>query len=91
MLLAAVLHRENPCMVLELAQHGDLQSAMVGKGRRLPRSLALRFLKDVACGVEYLHSRDPVFVHHGMKTENVLLVGTGAIDLATAKLAEVSC
>ena len=89
MLLAAVLDPTNLCLVLELGNHGNLQAAARDRKRSFPRALALRFLKSIASGVEYLHSWKPPFVHRDIKTENMLLVGTGPFEQATAKLADV--
>jgi serine/threonine protein kinase len=36
---------------------------------------AVRWMLDIACGLQYLHSRHPMVIHRDLKLENILLKG----------------
>ncbi len=70
-----VLHQRNSVWVfMELCEHGDLvdylQSSRKGKGSTSDRE-KLKLMLHIACGVQYLHSRN--VVHRDIKPRNILI------------------
>jgi BR serine/threonine kinase len=58
------------CLVLELAERGELFDFLISK-QLFPEPIALAFFRQITYGVEYLHSLG--ICHRDLKTENVLL------------------
>jgi serine/threonine protein kinase len=61
-------------IVTEFAEGGNLKE-LLRSPCKLPWSIRLRIVSEVAEGIHYLHSRDPKIVHRDIKAENVLLTG----------------
>ncbi|CCD16353.1 unnamed protein product [Trypanosoma congolense IL3000] len=73
-------------LYMELASGGTLKEEIRRHGGPLPLSLAVRYLKDLCRGLEYIHSLN--FVHGDIKTENSLLDKYKCVkigDFGTAK------
>ena len=54
----------------------------------IPLNFKVNILKDVACGLMYLHSHDPPILHHDLSTGNILLnknLDAKIADLGLAK------
>ena len=58
-------------MVMELCKGGSLQSRI--RQGSVPIAEKLRWARDVADGICYLHSRDPPVLHRDIKPANVVL------------------
>ena len=69
-LYAVCLEAAKYCMVMELMSNGSLFNVL-HNGRELPWSLRLSIAKDIAVGLNYLHSRG--ILHRDLKSLNVLL------------------
>ncbi|KAG8794894.1 hypothetical protein FRC12_020531 [Ceratobasidium sp. 428] len=50
----------------------------------------MQIITDAAKGLQYLHSREPPFVHAGMRGDNILVTDTGGGTLGGFGLVEVS-
>eukprot|EP00667_Euglena_gracilis_P003692 EG_transcript_3701 len=59
-----------PCILLELAQGGDVSMWQVYD---VERALQLRVLREVAKGINALHTNTPTIIHRDIKGRNVLL------------------
>eukprot|EP00668_Euglena_longa_P019955 GGOE01024807.1.p1 GENE.GGOE01024807.1~~GGOE01024807.1.p1 ORF type:complete len:739 (+),score=183.86 GGOE01024807.1:38-2254(+) len=59
-----------PCILLELAQGGDISMWQVYD---VDRALQLRALREVAKGINALHTNTPTIIHRDIKGRNVLL------------------
>jgi serine/threonine protein kinase len=65
------------CLVSGWAPNGSLEEllARVKPAKSLPPLAGLALMRDVACGVAYLHSQRPGLVHRAISTRKVLLSG----------------
>ena len=66
-------------------REGDGKAVSVMKRRE---SEKVRILQDVACGLEYLHSRRPPIHHHNLTVANVFVSQNDPVWLPTAKIAD---
>lgn len=60
-----------PCMVMPWYQHGNASTNL--RERKLSISDKFTLLYEIACGLEYLHTRSPPIVHGDLKAQNVLI------------------
>jgi serine/threonine protein kinase len=63
----------NICLVTEFLPRGDLHKIIHDKTLNLDKSLMKSILIDVARGMNYLHSSNPVVIHRDLKSHNVLI------------------
>ncbi|GLC35543.1 hypothetical protein PLESTB_000196300 [Pleodorina starrii] len=69
---------EPPCIVMQYYSHGSLFNMLrnAAKGRaakEMTWSKRLEMLRDVAAGMQYLHSRKPPVIHGDLRSPNLLL------------------
>ncbi|TNV80515.1 hypothetical protein FGO68_gene17439 [Halteria grandinella] len=78
--------KERLCLVLELADSGDLQDAINNKGE-YDEGQCIAWIAQIALALSYLHSRD--LMHRDLKPGNILLNGkhklTKLCDFGTYK------
>ena len=67
----------------------DLVQFMAVNHEQLMLSNKLFILKDVACGLVYLHEYDPPIVHRDLTAMNVLLTDTGRAKIADVGMAKL--
>ncbi len=78
-----------PCLVLELC-NGSLRSVLNRAHARsitLPWKTRVKWLREIAVGVDVLHSGQPSIIHRDLKSANVLL-SSDDHDTAVAKVAD---
>lgn len=68
-----------PCILLELAEAGDLTEWQVGK---VDRRMQWKSLMEVAQGMHALHSCQPPLIHRDLKGQNVFLTKSGVAKVA---------
>jgi len=71
--VGACLEMPTPCLVTEYMPGGSLHHLLHVKQTKLPLLHAINMCMQLADGVRYLHSQDPVVVHRDLKTQNVVL------------------
>lgn len=71
--IGACLEIPHPCLVTEYMAGGSLHHLLHVRKLRLPLLHAINMCMQLADGVKYLHSRNPVVVHRDLKTQNVVL------------------
>merc|ERR1719487_3195089 len=71
--IGACLEIPNPCLVTEYMPGGSLHHLLHVRQQRLPLLHGINMCMQLADGVRYLHSQDPVIVHRDLKTQNVVL------------------
>jgi serine/threonine protein kinase len=79
-----------PCLVLELCDGGSLSSVFndAREGRIiLPWKTRVKWLCEIAVGVDFLHSCQPRIIHRDLKPGNILL-SSEDFDAAVAKVAD---
>ena len=57
-----------PLLVMEYMQYGSLYEMLHNKMALLDGGMILRFAKDIATGMNYLHSCKPPILHNDLKT-----------------------
>jgi serine/threonine protein kinase len=68
-------------LVLEFATHGELYHEFKKKGRFGEKQSA-KYIADLICGLDYIHTRDPMIIHRDIKLENLLVCDEGTLKLA---------
>jgi serine/threonine protein kinase len=79
-----------PCLLLELCEGGSLSSVLneAYEGRiSLPWQTRVKWLREIAVGVDVLHSWQPSIIHRDLKSANVIL-SSEDFDTAVAKVAD---
>merc|ERR1719487_2607196 len=71
--IGACLEIPHPCLVTEYMPGGSLHHLLHVRQLRLPLLHAINMCMQLADGVRYLHSQNPVVVHRDLKTQNVVL------------------
>lgn len=71
--IGACLEIPHPCLVTEYMPGGSLHHLLHVRQLQLPMLHCLNMCMQLADGVRYLHSQDPVIVHRDLKTQNVVL------------------
>lgn len=73
----------------EYCAGGDLSDFLNVIERPVPEDLLLVWLWQMACGLEYMHTRDPCILHRDLKPSNVYLTNDGTIRLGDMGIARV--
>lgn len=71
--VGAVLEMPHPCLVTEYMPGGSLHHLLHVRRIQLPLLHAANMCLQLAEGVVYLHSQNPVVVHRDLKSQNVVL------------------
>lgn len=71
--IGAVLEIPHPCLVTEYMPGGSLHHLLHVRRLLLPLGHGLNMCMQLAEGVAYLHSQNPVVVHRDLKSQNVVL------------------
>lgn len=71
--IGACLEIPHPCLVTEYMPGGSLHHLLHVRQLRLPLLHAINMCMQLADGVRYLHSQNPIVVHRDLKTQNVVL------------------
>lgn len=77
------------CIVMEFAKRGSLSVLLYDKGVKLKVPEQVKIARDVASGLQYLHSLVPKVVHRDIKSMNVLLDTNGTAKLTDFGLSRV--
>ncbi|CAG9460527.1 unnamed protein product [Pedinophyceae sp. YPF-701] len=72
-IFGAVLDEDQPLLVMESPEIGSLYDMLRNPQMHTGGEGLLTILKDVACGMTYLHSFDPPVLHNDLKSMNVLV------------------
>eukprot|EP01043_Picozoa_sp_COSAG02_P049345 COSAG02_NODE_4946_length_4801_cov_2.406423_1_plen_931_part_00 len=77
-------------LVMELADGGSLRDVLSDDGTYpfIPWNRRVRFLTEIATGMDKLHSLSPKLIHRDLKAANVLLSCSGDLSLAVAKVCD---
>jgi serine/threonine protein kinase len=70
---AVVCLKEEPMLVMEYMDNGSLQDILHNETMILEGELVLPILRDITCGVRFLHSACPPIIHGDLKAQNVLV------------------
>ncbi|KAG9023562.1 hypothetical protein FRB95_012904 [Tulasnella sp. JGI-2019a] len=68
----AIIH-DKPALVSPWCKHGNIRKYLQERSPKLTSDRRLELLLQVADGLRYLHSHDPVVVHGDLKADNVLV------------------
>uniref|UniRef100_A0A7S1ILY5 Protein kinase domain-containing protein n=1 Tax=Eutreptiella gymnastica TaxID=73025 RepID=A0A7S1ILY5_9EUGL len=63
----------NLCIVTELMCRGNLYNLLHDDDMDMPWKLRMRWTRDIARGMNYLHTLEPAVVHRDLKSPNVLV------------------
>ena len=82
-ILGAAWTAPHLAIVLEYAENGDLSCYLKKHMEKCNwRNGRLKFLKNIAHGMRYLHNRDPPVMHRDLKTENCLITSWLGLKLS---------
>merc|ERR1712137_107693 len=87
--IGACLDPENICIVTEFMPMGSLQEVLFTKNIQLDMRRRLSILKEIAQGMNWLHSLSPPFLHRDLKTGNILLDQNWSVRVADFGLSSV--
>ena len=71
--LGACFQHPHLCFITEYMPNGSLYNFLHVRKVKLPSRHSLNMSMQLADGVDYLHSRNPVVVHRDLKSLNVVL------------------
>eukprot|EP00002_Diphylleia_rotans_P010349 TRINITY_DN207_c1_g2_i1.p1 TRINITY_DN207_c1_g2~~TRINITY_DN207_c1_g2_i1.p1 ORF type:complete len:2529 (-),score=565.37 TRINITY_DN207_c1_g2_i1:198-7784(-) len=71
--MGACFEKDNVCLAFELMQQGTLYDVLHNDNLKLAYVMRLRFMQDIAKGMQYLHSANPPILHRDLKSMNVLV------------------
>ncbi len=78
-------------MAMELLEGPSLRAVLQDRGR-VPWTDAVRWVSQIAAGLQAAHAQEPAIVHRDLKPENVLITGDGetakVTDFGIAKVLE---
>ena len=64
---------QSPCIVMEYASRGSLNSVLYDSMTDLTSSLKLQFIQQIAQALNYLHTFNPPIIHRDLKPSNILV------------------
>ena len=70
---AVIAKHEEPMLVMEYMDHGSLYDLVHNETLAIEGELILPILRDIAQGVQFLHTADPEVVHGDLKAQNILV------------------
>jgi len=75
-------------MIMELCEHGNLFDLIAEKKEGLSWPQRLKIARDVANGMNYMHTLQPPIMHLDLKSPNVLISSLHEDDVAMAKVSD---
>ncbi|XP_035679812.1 receptor-interacting serine/threonine-protein kinase 1-like [Branchiostoma floridae] len=86
LLYGVILEPGNYSLVMEFVEHGSLDKFM--KKVNIPWELKIRMIRDITCGMNFLHSFTPKIIHRDLKMQNILVNGSLHVKIADLGLAK---
>ncbi|XP_066290308.1 receptor-interacting serine/threonine-protein kinase 1-like isoform X2 [Branchiostoma lanceolatum] len=86
LLYGVILEPGNYSLVMEFVEHGSLDKFM--KKVNIPWELKIRMIRDITCGMNFLHSFSPKIIHRDLKMQNILVNGNLHVKIADLGLAK---
>jgi len=81
---------DRPALVMEYARHGSLADVVSSSTiESLDWSTRIDYMRQVACGLEYMHSRSDPVQHCDLRAENVLITSSNVAKICDFGLAKV--
>ncbi|XP_019628684.1 PREDICTED: receptor-interacting serine/threonine-protein kinase 3-like [Branchiostoma belcheri] len=71
---------------MEFVEHGSLDKFM--KKVNIPWELKIRMVRDITCGMNFLHNFTPKIIHRDLKMQNILVNGNLHVKIADLGLAK---
>ena len=85
--MGAVIQKKlEPLLVMEYMHFGSLHDLLQNESMILEGDVLIGFLQDVASGLRFLHSSEPLVLHGDLKSQNILVD-----DKFRAKVADFGC
>jgi serine/threonine protein kinase len=75
-------HIAEMVIMTELCERGSLRCVLDDEGGSLTVARRFHFLKDIACGMNYLHNLAKPTLHHDLKPHNVLVASDWTAKVA---------
>jgi len=72
---------QSPCIVMEYASRGSLNSVLYDSMTDLTSSLKLQFIQQIAQALNYLHTFNPPIIHRDLKPSNILVLEDWSVKL----------
>ncbi|KAI8511918.1 hypothetical protein Bbelb_110180 [Branchiostoma belcheri] len=86
LLYGVILEPGNYSLVMEFVEHGSLDKFM--KKVNIPWELKIRMVRDITCGMNFLHNFTPKIIHRDLKMQNILVNGNLHVKIADLGLAK---
>mgnify|MGYP002387471256 CR=1 FL=1 len=71
--MGACYEKQHLAIVTEFMPNGTLHSVLHDADVDLDWSLRMRMLRDICCGMAFLHSNRPPILHRDLKSPNILV------------------
>lgn len=81
-LIGAVTQPPDLCILTDYCSRGSLSSLLMNKKINMSMKMKLKFIRDAAAGMDYLHSSNPVILHRDLKSDNLLVNGDWDVKVA---------
>ena len=87
--MGACFEKNHLSMVTEFMPHGTLHSVLHNSKFHLDWSQRITMLKDICCGMAFLHGADPPNFHRDLKSPNILPDSDFRLKVADFGLASI--
>ncbi len=84
-----VLPNQGQYLVMDYVEGKSLAALLAERGGPLPEAEALKWARQIAAALEYLHGRTPPIIHRDIKPQNIIVTADGRAVLVDFGISKV--